>query len=112
MRTNPFSGVCYFLFLNSPVRPLPQTETAFVFGKSRNEKNQMSASILLVFVIVSFFIFITIAVLEMERSYKANILGGLAVLWVVIALFLLAVFFTKGTAKVAQPAQADETVVR
>ncbi len=68
----------------------------------------MTVSVIIVAVIVAFFTFLTIAILEMERSYKANILGGLIVMWSVILIFLLVAFFAGGNSKVAQPAKADQ----
>lgn len=72
----------------------------------------MSASVILVAVVISFFIFLTISVLEMERSYKANILGGLAVLWTVMVMFLLVVFFAGRNSVAAEPAQAVQADIQ
>lgn len=72
----------------------------------------MTLSVIIIAAIIAFFTFLTVTILEMERSYKANILGGLIVMWTVILLFLIVAFFAGGKPKVAQPAQADQTSIR
>jgi hypothetical protein len=64
----------------------------------------MSALLIFAIVLIAIFLIVTIAMLSLWQFYKEeNMIGGLALMWLIIAIFLLVVFFAKNNQNPAGP---------